>query len=114
MFKRCALMMTTLSVALAIPMFSFAADVAAGQAVYNRLCVSCHGAGGKGDGPAAAALNPKPRNLVAAMPKGDEYVKKVITQGGAASGLAATMPAWGAALQPGELDSLLLFLKTLK
>lgn len=23
-------------------------------------CVSCHGANGKGDGPAAAALNPKP------------------------------------------------------
>ena len=35
-------------------------DVAAGRAIYVRSCASCHGGRGLGDGPAAAALNPKP------------------------------------------------------
>ncbi len=30
---------------------------------YAQYCVECHGATGKGDGPAAAALNPKPVDL---------------------------------------------------
>jgi mono/diheme cytochrome c family protein len=36
-----------------------------GQKVYVNNCASCHGPVGAGDGPAAAGLNPKPRNLVA-------------------------------------------------
>src|SRR5690349_3491283 len=35
-------------------------DLAAGRAIYERSCASCHGPRGLGDGPAAAALNPKP------------------------------------------------------
>jgi len=31
-----------------------------GKALYTSLCAPCHGDKGKGDGPAAAALNPKP------------------------------------------------------
>ena len=38
--------------------------VARGQASFAKLCASCHGPAGAGDGPAAKALNPKPRNLV--------------------------------------------------
>lgn len=34
--------------------------VADGKKVAQVNCISCHGAGGKGDGAAAAALNPKP------------------------------------------------------
>ncbi len=39
--------------------------VAKGKASYDVNCASCHGAKGRGDGVAAAALTPKPRNLVA-------------------------------------------------
>jgi len=38
-------------------------DAKAGKAKYDTLCVGCHGATGKGDGAAAAALNPKPGNF---------------------------------------------------
>jgi len=37
--------------------------IAKGKELFTTNCVSCHGAGGKGDGVAGAALNPKPRNL---------------------------------------------------
>jgi len=36
--------------------------IAKGKQIFQVQCVSCHGPDGFGDGPAAAALNPKPRN----------------------------------------------------
>ena len=38
--------------------------VSRGKASYETNCATCHGPGGKGDGEAAIALDPKPRNLV--------------------------------------------------
>ena len=37
-------------------------DAKAGKAKYDANCIGCHGASGKGDGVAAAALNPKPQD----------------------------------------------------
>jgi mono/diheme cytochrome c family protein len=34
-----------------------------GARIYGERCSACHGADGSGDGPAAAALQPKPRNF---------------------------------------------------
>ncbi|MGE5679766.1 MAG: c-type cytochrome [Bacillota bacterium] len=34
-----------------------------GKTLFQTNCASCHGANGMGDGPAGAALNPKPRNF---------------------------------------------------
>ncbi len=39
--------------------------IAKGKATFTAQCVACHGSEGKGDGPAAAAMNPKPRNFTA-------------------------------------------------
>ncbi|MBW8049123.1 MAG: cytochrome c [Cytophagales bacterium] len=33
-----------------------------GKKVYNKMCWTCHGKSGKGDGPAGASLNPKPKD----------------------------------------------------
>ena len=40
-------------------------DIAKGKTLYDGIgaCAGCHGATGTGDGPAAGALNPKPRNF---------------------------------------------------
>jgi len=38
-------------------------QIAKGKEIYAAQCGSCHGADGKGDGAAAAALNPPPRNF---------------------------------------------------
>jgi putative copper resistance protein D len=42
-----------------------AASIAAGAAVYAANCALCHGAGGRGDGPAAAGLPIRPADLTA-------------------------------------------------
>ena len=41
-----------------------------GREVYRSTCASCHGATGRGDGPAAAALSPRPADLTNASALG--------------------------------------------
>jgi cytochrome c553 len=63
---------------------------------FNSRCAACHGTEGKGNGPAAAALNPKPRNYTdKTWQKAvtDEQIKKTIIMGGAAVGKSPIMPA---------------------
>lgn len=69
--------------------------MAAAQAKFDTLCSTCHGKTGIGDGPGAAALNPKPRNYTdKAWQKtvNDDFLKKIIVQGGGAVGKSAMMP----------------------
>jgi len=40
-------------------------ELARGEEIFLQNCASCHGEKGGGDGAAAAALNPKPRNFKA-------------------------------------------------
>src|SRR3970040_203094 len=71
---------------------------AEGKERYQELCAACHGASGKGDGPAAPALPTKPRDHtdVAYMDKlTDEQVFNLIKSGGAGAGKSPLMPAWG-------------------
>ena len=43
-----------------------AGDLSRGQQLYASNCASCHGRDGEGDGPGAAALLPRPSNLIRA------------------------------------------------
>lgn len=64
--------------------------------VFATRCSTCHGVAGKGDGVAAAALNPKPRDITdKAWQKSvtDDHLKKVIVEGGAAVGKSPLMTA---------------------
>ena len=66
------------------------------EEIFKTRCTTCHGAGGKGDGPAAVALNPKPRDMTdEAWQKSvsDEQIDKIIAGGGGAVGKSVLMPA---------------------
>ena len=43
-------------------------SLAIGERVYTEACTSCHGVHGRGDGPAAAGLDPPPANLIVHVP----------------------------------------------
>ncbi|MBI4817927.1 MAG: c-type cytochrome [Deltaproteobacteria bacterium] len=62
--------------------------------IFNTRCATCHGPQGKGDGAAAAALNPKPRSFADAewqKTVTDEHIGTVIVKGGAAAGKSPLM-----------------------
>ncbi len=88
-----------------------------GDAKFESLCVSCHGSDGAASGPAALAMNPRPRNLTDAAWQGkvtDEHIAMVIKNGGAPYGLSATMPAWGAVVNDSEIADLVKKIRSLK
>jgi mono/diheme cytochrome c family protein len=63
------------------------------QDTYAQRCTPCHGANGKGDGPSGKFLTPPPKDFATALNgQGDDWIAKVITQGGPAVGLSAAMP----------------------
>lgn len=62
---------------------------------FNTFCSTCHGAQGKGDGPAGAALTPKPANFADPAfhaARTDDQLAKAIVEGGAAVGKNPAMP----------------------
>lgn len=65
------------------------------RVLFANVCSQCHGMDGKGDGPAAASLNPKPRNYTdQAWQKSvtDDEIKAVIVGGGPSVGKSGMMP----------------------
>ena len=93
---------------------SRAADSAKGQEVYNIYCATCHGPTGLGDGVAAAALDPKPRDLSSAAileTYTDEYLVNVITNGGAAVGKSPMMTAWSGIISPEDIENVVAHIR---
>ena len=73
-----------------------AGAVAEADTVWQTRCITCHGAAGKGDGAAAVALNPKPRDLTLPSWQSsvtDAHIEKIIAEGGQGVGLSMLMPA---------------------
>jgi mono/diheme cytochrome c family protein len=88
----------------------------AGKEIFEANCASCHGAIGKGDGAAAAALNPKPRDLSNYKYMSSRTWKElrdVVALGGANAGMSALMPAWKGALKNPQIDNVLAYVITL-
>lgn len=87
-----------------------------GQDLYQKKCAVCHGTEGKGDGPAAYLLYPKPRDFVSGKFKirstptlpTDEDLFRTIT-----NGIPGTsMPPW-AALSAQDRKALVSYVKRL-
>ncbi len=69
---------------------------AAAKEQFDSLCFTCHGSTGRGDGPGAAVLDPKPRSFGDAAWQAsvtDEQIKRAIVFGGAGVGKSLMMPA---------------------
>jgi len=95
---------------------SFRGDPAKGAPIYAQLCSTCHGPTGAGDGPAAAALNPKPaahNDPVFMATLTDEVIFNAIKNGGASVGKSPLMPPWGATLSDEQIRDVLAFVRTL-
>lgn len=82
------------------------ADLGRGRVVYADRCASCHGSAGDGDGPAAAALRPRPSNLTE-----HQYTDVRLAQA-LWNGVSGTsMPAWRD-LPPADLTALVAVVKS--
>src|SRR6266487_287104 len=90
-----------------------------GKNVYDAHCVECHGESGRGDGPSATYLTPRPRDFTSgkfkirstetgSVPTDDDLVQSV------RQGLYATaMPAWDRILADTEIREVVDYVKTL-
>ncbi|MBE2250398.1 MAG: cytochrome c [Myxococcus sp.] len=96
--------------------FTITGDPAKGQVKFKELCSACHGELGKGDGPASAALTPKPANFADAAHAAsvtDEYIYNMIKEGGAANGKSAMMAPWKASLNEAQLMDVAAYVRSL-
>jgi len=90
-----------------------------GKNVYDAHCVECHGESGRGDGPSAAFLGPRPRDFTGArykirstetgsVPTDEDLIQSV------RQGLYATaMPGWAGILSEAEIRGVVEYLKSL-
>jgi high-affinity iron transporter len=95
------------------PVKSTPASIATGKALFERQCVSCHGAMGAGDGKSAAQLKPPPADLTDATWKhgaSDGEIYTLIKDGSkntAMKGFASKMTAQ-------EMWSIVNYIRTLQ
>lgn len=108
-------------VAVPEPNVAEAAKVAAkafdAKSAFNTTCASCHGETGKGDGPAAVALTPKPAAFGAAefwATRDRAAIKKAIKEGGPAVGKSPLMAPFGAMFDEIQLEALVDHVMTFK
>ena len=91
-------------------------DAKAGKTKYDANCVGCHGATGKGDGAAAAALNPKPQdhtNGKVMKALSDKYLFDIIKDGGASQKKSPIMPASGKKFSDQEVWDIVAYIRSL-
>ncbi|MEO6421240.1 MAG: c-type cytochrome, partial [Candidatus Nitrotoga sp.] len=89
------------------------ASVGRGKVIYKEYCSQCHGATGKGDGPAASGLDPKPA-IHANIPFEKlpmEYLYNVINHGGPAIGKSSNMPYWNMTIGQQGVADVIAYLK---
>lgn len=101
----------------ALPAGVYAQEAHPGKATYDRWCIECHGTEGRGDGPAAATMLPRPRDFTQARyqirttPSGalptDGDILRVLENG--MPGTA--MPAWPQ-LSTREREDVVAYIKT--
>jgi mono/diheme cytochrome c family protein len=89
-----------------------------GKGVYDAHCVECHGSAGKGDGPSASYLVPRPRDFTSGkykirttesgtVPSDEDLI------GSVRRGLyGTTMPAWDRILPDSDINDVVQYVKS--
>jgi len=111
----CAVVLAAALPLYAVPARAEDTGLAKATENYQTYCRKCHGESGKGDGPGAAMLNPKPRDFAdcTSMQKhSDDEMFKVISEGGDAVGMSADMQPWGGTLSDQEIHDLMKFVRS--
>src|SRR5579884_1077012 len=95
------------------------ANAAAGQKLFVQHCATCHGPDGRGNGPAAPSLIPRPRDFTSGIfkyastatgqPPTDADLINVVTNGLQAS----AMPSFGDILSSDDIRTVVDYVKTL-
>lgn len=102
--------------AFARPARAGEANLANGKEQYQTHCASCHGKEGKGDGPDAEDLDPKPAdhtNGKAMNRLRNNYLFTLIKNGGKAVGKSDQMPGWGNVLSEKDINDVIAFVRSL-
>jgi len=90
-----------------------------GKAIFDAKCTECHGASGKGDGPAAALLTPRPRDFTTGKFKirttesgtgpTDDDLMQTVRQGM----YGTSMPGWDRILSDDDMRDVVGYIKKL-
>jgi mono/diheme cytochrome c family protein len=86
-------------------------EIERGRDIYQKYCQECHGAEGRGDGPRAPMLAPRPGNLVSAATsaKTDEELLAILARGVPRT----AMEGWGDQLSDVEQRDVLAYIRSL-
>ena len=82
---------------------------------FMTFCAPCHGPAGKGDGAAAAVLDPKPRNFTGGTymnGRTDAQLINVIKNGSAAEKFSPLMVGYGSMLNDKEIKEIVAFIRS--
>lgn len=79
-----------------------------GETTWRQSCSACHGASGKGDGPAAAAVVGGVASLVGKIPADDGAIPSIVDVVEAGRG---RMPAFSDTLERGDMRLTVLYLR---
>lgn len=97
---------------------AIATPLQAGKVVYEQRCAYCHGASGRGDGPVAASLHPRPLDFTAgkfklrttetgSVPTDDDLARTIL------EGIPGTsMPGWRSRLTADDVRNVVTYLKS--
>ena len=121
--NRHSLLASALVLAIA-PSAALAADLAKGKETFKMICATCHGEGGKGDGPGGQGIQPPPRDFTKGDFKFDANkngkvgedadLKLVISKGAAEFGGSPLMTPWAGALSDADIDNVIAVIRSLK
>ena len=97
------------------PIDSNPTSIEEGKSLYQPNCASCHGEGGRGDGPVAGSLDPAPTDFRITQNKiSDGYYFWRISEGGIGEPFNSSMPGWKNILSEEQIWKVIVYIRSLQ